>query len=161
MAGRRACGWRMAAAAALREKLGGSRRFRLEILAAEDDSNVPVRRGFHVPADRYRECWYPSVTRRRRMPSARQFSTPTRKLRRRLNSPSLAGRPPGAPPSLIALATELAWACQVSLDTTSHYAQANLETKRKALERLENPSGPSKPPSWKHDKNVLAWLDAL
>jgi hypothetical protein len=41
------------------------------------------------------------------------------------------------------------------------YAQANLETKRKPLERLENSSEPSKPPLWKHDKSVLAWLDTL
>lgn len=53
------------------------------------------------------------------------------------------------------------WLGHVSLDTTNHYAQANLETKRKALERLDNSSRPSKPPSWKHDKSVLAWLDTL
>ncbi len=53
------------------------------------------------------------------------------------------------------------WLGHVSLDTTNHYAQANLETKRKALERLESSSRPSKPPSWKHDKSVLAWLDTL
>lgn len=51
------------------------------------------------------------------------------------------------------------WLGHVSLDTTNHYAQANLETKRKALERIE--SRPSKPPPWKHDKSVLAWLDTL
>jgi site-specific recombinase XerD len=53
------------------------------------------------------------------------------------------------------------WLGHVSLDTTNHYAQANLETKRKALERLKHSSRPSKPPSWKHDKSVLAWLDTL
>ncbi len=53
------------------------------------------------------------------------------------------------------------WLGHVSLDTTNHYAQANLETKRKALERLDDSSRPSKPPSWKHDKSVLAWLDTL
>jgi len=53
------------------------------------------------------------------------------------------------------------WLGHVSLDTTNHYAQANLETKRKALECLENSSRPSKPPSWKQDKSVLAWLDTL
>jgi integrase len=53
------------------------------------------------------------------------------------------------------------WLGHVSLDTTNHYAQANLETKRKALESLENPSSPSKQPSWKEDKSVLAWLDML
>lgn len=53
------------------------------------------------------------------------------------------------------------WLGHVSLDTTNHYAQANLQTKRKALESLENPSGPPKRPSWKEDKSVLAWLDTL
>jgi site-specific recombinase XerD len=53
------------------------------------------------------------------------------------------------------------WLGHVSLDTTNHYAQANLETKRKALERLENSSPPSKPPLWKQDKSVLVWLDTL
>ena len=53
------------------------------------------------------------------------------------------------------------WLGHVSLDTTNHYAQANLDTKRKALEQLENSSRPGKPPSWKRDKSVLAWLDTL
>jgi len=53
------------------------------------------------------------------------------------------------------------WLGHVSLDTTNHYAQANLETKRKALERLDASSRPNKPPSWKHEKGVLAWLDTL
>ena len=53
------------------------------------------------------------------------------------------------------------WLGHVSLDTTNHYAQANLETKRKALERLDTSSQPRKPPRWKHDKSVLAWLDTL
>jgi site-specific recombinase XerD len=52
------------------------------------------------------------------------------------------------------------WLGHVSLDTTNHYAQANLETKRKALEQVE-PSKPDKPPSWKRDQSVLAWLDTL
>ena len=53
------------------------------------------------------------------------------------------------------------WLGHVSLDTTNHYAQANLETKRKALEQLEPSSRPAKPPSWKRDQSVLAWLDTL
>jgi site-specific recombinase XerD len=53
------------------------------------------------------------------------------------------------------------WLGHVSLDTTNHYAQANLETKRRALERLSSSSRPDKPPSWKHEKGVLAWLDTL
>jgi site-specific recombinase XerD len=51
------------------------------------------------------------------------------------------------------------WLGHVSFDTTNHYAQANLETKRLALERLASPSRPAKRPSWKQDQSVLAWLD--
>jgi len=53
------------------------------------------------------------------------------------------------------------WLGHVSLDTTNHYAQANLETKRKALEQIELTSKPDKTPSWKRDQSVLAWLDTL
>jgi site-specific recombinase XerD len=53
------------------------------------------------------------------------------------------------------------WLGHVSLDTTNHYAQANLQTKRLALERLRSPSRPTKRPSWKRDQSVLAWLDTL
>lgn len=53
------------------------------------------------------------------------------------------------------------WLGHVSLDTTNHYAQANLETKRKALERVGAPGKGKKLPSWKRDASVLAWLDSL
>jgi len=53
------------------------------------------------------------------------------------------------------------WLGHVSLDTTNHYAQANLETKRKALERVGIRSRPGKLPRWKRDSSVLAWLDSL
>lgn len=53
------------------------------------------------------------------------------------------------------------WLGHVSLDTTNHYAQANLETKRKALERVGAPATAKKPPSWKRDASVLTWLDSL
>ena len=53
------------------------------------------------------------------------------------------------------------WLGHVSLDTTNHYAQANLQTKRLALERLESPSRLAKRPTWKQDPSVLAWLDTL
>jgi len=53
------------------------------------------------------------------------------------------------------------WLGHVSLDTTNHYAEANLNTKRKALERLEASSKASRPPRWKRDASVLAWLDTL
>ncbi|MEN8739864.1 tyrosine-type recombinase/integrase [Primorskyibacter sp. 2E233] len=52
------------------------------------------------------------------------------------------------------------WLGHVSLETTNHYAQANLETKRKALERVEKPKTSSSP-SWRRDQSVLDWLDTL
>src|SRR5271165_2391372 len=53
------------------------------------------------------------------------------------------------------------WLGHVSLDTTNHYAQANLETKRKAPERVGAPTPSGKQPPWKRDASVLAWLDTL
>jgi len=53
------------------------------------------------------------------------------------------------------------WLGHAHLDTTNHYAQANLETKRKALERLDPSSTIKKPPRWRRDASVLAWLDSL
>ncbi|MGS0756973.1 tyrosine-type recombinase/integrase [Roseateles sp. GG27B] len=53
------------------------------------------------------------------------------------------------------------WLGHVHLDTTNHYAQANLDTKREALERLDPSSTIKKPPRWKRDARVLAWLDSL
>ena len=53
------------------------------------------------------------------------------------------------------------WLGHVSLDTTNHYARANLETKRKALEKVATPTTPGGQPSWKRDASVLAWLDTL
>jgi site-specific recombinase XerD len=52
------------------------------------------------------------------------------------------------------------WLGHADLETTNHYAQANLDTKRKALEKLE-PSKIKKPPRWRRDANLLAWLDSL
>ena len=53
------------------------------------------------------------------------------------------------------------WLGHAHLDTTNHYAQANLDTKREALERLEPSSKIKKPPRWRRDASVLAWLDSL
>lgn len=53
------------------------------------------------------------------------------------------------------------WLGHVSLDTTNHYARANLETKRKALEQVAAPAADGGPPTWKRDNSVLAWLDTL
>jgi site-specific recombinase XerD len=49
----------------------------------------------------------------------------------------------------------------VSLDTTNHYARANLEIKRQALEKVDTSTRPSKPPRWKRDRDLLAWLNSL
>lgn len=53
------------------------------------------------------------------------------------------------------------WLGHVSLDTTNHYAQANLETKRMALEQVGVPAAGNCPARWKNDANLLAWLDTL
>ena len=53
------------------------------------------------------------------------------------------------------------WLGHVSLDTTNHYAQANLETKRKALEQVGVPTAGNRPARWKRDADLLAWLDTL
>lgn len=53
------------------------------------------------------------------------------------------------------------WLGHVSLDTTNHYARANLETKRKALEQVDAPITGKAPPSLKRDASLIAWLDAL
>jgi site-specific recombinase XerD len=47
-----------------------------------------------------------------------------------------------------------------NLDTTNYYAQANLETKRKALERIDAPSR-RRPPRWKREPALLEWLESL
>jgi site-specific recombinase XerD len=46
------------------------------------------------------------------------------------------------------------------LETTAHYAQANLQTKRDALDRLPSP-GTTGRTRWKRDASVLSWLDSL
>ena len=41
-----------------------------------------------------------------------------------------------------------------------YLVKANLET-RKALEQADPNLRPAKPPRWKHDADLLAWLDSL
>jgi site-specific recombinase XerD len=53
------------------------------------------------------------------------------------------------------------WLGHASLDTTNHYAQANLETKRKALEQVDARLRPKKPPRWKREADLITWLDSL
>lgn len=66
---------------------------------------------------------------------------------------------------LIAAGVDIAvirsWLGHASIDTTAHYAQANITTKRIALERLASPTKRARPPSWRHRQDVLAWLDAM
>jgi site-specific recombinase XerD len=49
----------------------------------------------------------------------------------------------------------------VRLDTTNHYARANLETKRKALEQVDPSTKPGRPPRWKRNPELLTWLESL
>jgi integrase/recombinase XerD len=53
------------------------------------------------------------------------------------------------------------WLGHADINTTNHYAPANLETKRKALEQADPKLRPAKPPRWKRDADLLAWLDSL
>jgi site-specific recombinase XerD len=53
------------------------------------------------------------------------------------------------------------WLGHVHLDTTFLYAQANVETKRKALDQVDGAARPARPPRWKRDPALLAWLDSL
>ena len=53
------------------------------------------------------------------------------------------------------------WLGHVSLDTTNHYARANLETKRRALEQVDRSTRPASPPRWRRNPDLLNWLDSL
>jgi len=53
------------------------------------------------------------------------------------------------------------WLGHASLDTTNRYARADLETKRKALDKVDASARPAKPPKWKVHPELMAWLDSL
>ena len=53
------------------------------------------------------------------------------------------------------------WLGHAHLDTTFLYAQANVETKRKAIEQVDADARPARPPRWKREPALLAWLDSL
>ncbi|MEO8036104.1 MAG: tyrosine-type recombinase/integrase [Acidobacteriota bacterium] len=53
------------------------------------------------------------------------------------------------------------WLGHAHLDTTFLYAQANVETKRKAIEQVDGDARHMKRARWKRDPEILAWLDAL
>ena len=49
----------------------------------------------------------------------------------------------------------------VDVKTTEIYARANLEMKRKALEKAADVTPLPKIPSWKQNKTLLEWLHSL
>jgi site-specific recombinase XerD len=51
------------------------------------------------------------------------------------------------------------WLGHASLDTTNLYAQANLATKRAALEQMDPPS--SRSPRWRREPELIEWLESL
>ncbi len=53
------------------------------------------------------------------------------------------------------------WLGHASLDTTNIYARADVETKRKALEKVDGRTRPDKPTRWKREVKLLDWLDSL
>lgn len=67
--------------------------------------------------------------------------------------------------ALIAAGVDIAvvrsWLGHASVDTTAHYAQANLATKRIALAKLSPPKKGGFVPRWNRNEDVLTWLDSL
>jgi len=53
------------------------------------------------------------------------------------------------------------WLGHAHLDTTNLYARANVETKRRALEKVDGVQKLGKPPRWKRDAELMTWLDSL
>ena len=53
------------------------------------------------------------------------------------------------------------WLGHVSIVTTDHYTEIDIEAKRRALEASEPVLSPRRNPSWKKDPDLLAWLEAL
>jgi site-specific recombinase XerD len=53
------------------------------------------------------------------------------------------------------------WLGHQSLDTTNIYARANVEAKRKTLEKVDGAVRSAKPPRWKREVELMAWLDSL
>lgn len=53
------------------------------------------------------------------------------------------------------------WLGHAGLDITSHYARANLDTKRRALEQIDASTRPGRPPRWRRNPQLLEWLDSL
>ena len=53
------------------------------------------------------------------------------------------------------------WLGHVSVTTTDHYTQVDLEMKRRALEATEPATSTRRTPSWKKDPDLLEWLEAL
>ena len=67
--------------------------------------------------------------------------------------------------ALVAAGVDIAvirsWLGHASIDTTAHYAQANLATKRAALAQVAPPTKGVREPRWRKDEDVLSWLDSL
>lgn len=53
------------------------------------------------------------------------------------------------------------WLGHASPETTNHYAQADLETKRRALALLPGVPKARKAPRWRRDESLLGWLESL
>lgn len=53
------------------------------------------------------------------------------------------------------------WLGHVSIETTHHYTEIDLQMKRKALEACQPVPKPNGKPAWKKDGDLVAWLEAL
>jgi hypothetical protein len=53
------------------------------------------------------------------------------------------------------------WLGHVSIVTTDHYTEIDIEAKRRALDASEPVPSQRHSPSWKKNPDLLAWLEAL
>lgn len=59
------------------------------------------------------------------------------------------------------ISTVRSWLGHVSIVTTDHYTEIDTEMKRQALEKTDPVTVPKRAPSWRRDRDLLAWLEAL
>jgi site-specific recombinase XerD len=92
--------------------------------------------------------------------------------RARKNTPSLIGKRVSphifrhtAAVHLVAAGVDVtvirSWLGHAHLDTTNIYARANVETKRKALEKVDGSHRRETVSRWRRDAELMAWLDSL
>ena len=97
-----------------------------------------------------------------------RLRSPLREIRRNqcLRSPGIPASPRlcrslGLVRAEVDVTVIRSWLGHASLDTTNIYARADVETKRKALEKVDGRTRPDKHTRWKREVKLLDWLDSL